>query len=112
MIETPEGFTLQRVGGGFSAWVRIIGPVEFCVINQGWSSVPINEHEMSLPAIVEASHHLSSDEPQVAVCVIEAFCATPGGSNHESGAVSWHFETAHKALEWLAVLALVRGGLQ
>lgn len=111
-IETPKGFSLDRIGGGFTAWVRSIGPIEFRLIHQGWGSAPVNEHEMKQPAIVEASHRLSSDEPMVAVCVIEAFCATAGGSNHESGCVSWHFDTADLAVEWLAALALMRGGIQ
>lgn len=95
---TPDGFTLAGIGGGFTAWAVDAAPLEFRVVHHLTGSAPVS---LDVTALVEVSHEtLTLDHPAEAVAVMEGF-GLIGGDNGDSGALSWHFDTAAEAVEWV-----------
>jgi len=96
----PEGFTLQGIGGGFTAWSLHHRPLTFRIINHGTGSAP---DTLEASALVEVYHDTLSDShaPALAVQQIRRRLDRYGGDNEESGALSWHFDTAAQAVAWV-----------
>lgn len=94
------GFTLEGIGGGFTAWTVRDGPLEFRLANHGTASAP---DSLEASAFVEVSHDpLSwSSAPAFAVQQIRRRLDRGDGDNEESGALSWHFKTAADAVAWV-----------
>ena len=85
-IETPEGFTCERIGGGFEAFIHRV-------------HIEHHTHTETLEVSVD---DLSSDEPEAAVQVMEALGLT-GGSNGCSGALTWYFENMAEAVDFVLI---------
>jgi hypothetical protein len=110
-IKTPEGFTCERIGGGFKAFIYRVQieqhthfeTLEFWLCHQGTASAPTTFERTVQPCFVEVSvDDLSSDEPEVAVQIMEAFGLT-GGSNGCSGALTWHFDNMAQAVDFVLI---------
>lgn len=98
---TPEGFRLERIGGGFEAWTWMDADrsLEFRVFNLGWASAPRTVAELNERTGVEVFVDGPLDGAE-AVAYMESHGLT-GGDNGESGALSWYFDTAAEAVAWV-----------
>jgi hypothetical protein len=99
-MNPPQGFTLQGIGGGFTAWVLRHGPLEMRVAHHLTGSAPVS---LDVSAFVEISHEpMTADaDPAEAVAEIRRLLDRFDGDNEESGALSYHFQTARDAVAWL-----------
>ena len=99
-MNPPQGFTVEGIGGGFTAWVLRHGPLEVRVGHHLTASAPVS---LDVSAFVEISHDplTHTAAPDIAVQQIRRLLDRYDGDNEESGALSWHFDTARDAVEWL-----------
>ena len=107
MIQTPEGFDCERIGGGFEAFIHRVHieqhTLEFWLCSSLTASAPTTFEGSLEPCFVEVSvDDLSSDEPEAAVQIMEAVGLT-GGDNGCSGALTWYFENMAEAVDFVLI---------